>query len=93
MALTKERASTITNFLESDLERAKKLFDLGPDAALKEINAAGNDFTIEEIKGYGEAAKKASVQGELDADALDDVAGGITFAVVRIGIAIGRAAW
>ena len=92
MALTQERATVITEFLEADLDRAKKLFDLGPDAALKEINAAGNDFTIEEINEYGEAAKKASAQGELDADALDNVAGGSFVAAgVMVGIAIGRA--
>jgi len=41
---------------------------------LSEINAAGHDFTLDELKAYGEAIKKTP---EMSDDALSGVAGGL----------------
>ena len=89
MALTQERATKLRDFLNADAARAEKLAVLEPAEAAKEINAEGYDFTAEEIIEFGEAVVKAS-SGELDTDALDDVAGGsataVTLAVTLITV-------
>jgi len=77
--LTQERAEKLSDFLATDPERAQKLFALGAEEALSQINALGNDFTLDEISEFGQELTKAFAQDtgeELDADALDDVAGG-----------------
>lgn len=40
------------------------------------LAAKGVELTIEEIEAWGEQIRKANAEGELDADALDNVAGG-----------------
>ncbi|MCL1917428.1 MAG: hypothetical protein FWG14_03795 [Peptococcaceae bacterium] len=75
--LTEERASILTEILSADEARAQTLLSLDTKEALKQINALGNDFTLDELKEYGKAMEASSAQGELDADSLDDVAGGI----------------
>lgn len=76
MALVQERADVLSEILLGDQEQAKHLLTLSPEDALTEINALGHDFTVDEIKEYGDEIKKATEQGELDADSLDDVSGG-----------------
>ena len=97
MVLTRERADAITRILNADEERAIKLLSLEPEGALAQINALGNDFTTDELIAYGDALKVATAQGELNADALDGVAGGsLTLAAgagaFAFGAAIGGAA-
>lgn len=77
--LTQERAESLTNFLTADADKAKALLEMEPEAALAEINAAGFDFTVEELNEYCEAFKAtvAQGQGELNDSELDNVAGGI----------------
>ncbi|MCL1918662.1 MAG: hypothetical protein FWG14_10165 [Peptococcaceae bacterium] len=72
--LTQERAEKLSEILNADPEQAKALLALEPAEALSQINALGNDFTLEEVNEFGKALK---AQGELDDDALDDVSGGI----------------
>ena len=97
MVLTNERAAMLAEFLNSDKERATKLFDLAPEDALVEINKAGNDFTIDEVVEFGEQLKKAANSNcELDADKLADVSGGLAVeigvcvALVRLGYTVGK---
>ncbi|MCL1917448.1 MAG: hypothetical protein FWG14_03900 [Peptococcaceae bacterium] len=75
--LTQERADILTDILNADETRAEALLDLEPEEALKQINALGNDFTLDELHEYGKVLEAASKQGELDAESLDDVAGGV----------------
>ena len=76
--LTQEKAEVLSKILVSDQEHAKALLALSPEEALAQINAQGNDFTLEDVKEYGEALKATAAQSEvLDTDALDAVAGGI----------------
>jgi len=83
MTMTQERVKSLTEFLSADLERAKELVVLEPGEALPKINAFGYDFTIDEINEYSVALKEtANNQGELDLDALDDVAGGVVGAII-----------
>ena len=74
--LSKERANAIAQFLSADEERASKLVALEPSDALAQINALGNDFTLEEINAYADAVRSAATQGELDSESLDSVSGG-----------------
>jgi lactobin A/cerein 7B family class IIb bacteriocin len=86
--LTMERANMISDYLSQDAERTKELFNLMPSEAVEKINADGFDFTVEEITEYGENLKKIADKngnGELDANELDDVSGGLaTAAIVAI---------
>ena len=77
MLLTQKKADILSEILAVDAERGKVLLALDPIEALAQINALGNDFTLDEIKEFGEALKVASQQCELDADALDSIAGGV----------------
>ena len=96
--LTQERADVITEILNSDRERTEKILNLEPEAAMAEINALGNDFTVGEIKEYGEAVKAFVAQrGELNSDALEDVTGGsaaIAIALIsltfHVGVQVGK---
>lgn len=81
MTLTAERADALANYLIADNERAKKLLELSPEAAVLEINKDGFDFKTEELQDFGEQlqtlAGVAGENGELDVDALSNVTGGI----------------
>ncbi|MCL1919136.1 MAG: hypothetical protein FWG14_12710 [Peptococcaceae bacterium] len=77
MALTQERAELLAEILTADVERGKNLLALEAQEALTQINALGNDFTLEELNEYGNAMDAIAKQGELDADALDNIAGGV----------------
>lgn len=87
--LTQERADIISQFLADDQERAKTLLDLEPEQALEVINAAGNDFTVEELVEYCDALKLAINDIELKPDDLDAVSGGSVTVSVGIMIACG----
>ena len=89
MALTKERVSILNEFLSADKERTEKLASFTPSEAVAQINAYGHDFTETEIVEYGEAIRTvAASSGELDLDALDEVAGGSISTIVDGIIAV-----
>lgn len=94
MVLTNERAELFSKYLLADKERAKKLLEMTADEALEAINSDGNDFTIDEIKEFGEqlqaAAELQGENGELDADALNNVSGGVVIsgAVLAAGVSL-----
>jgi len=75
MSLTKERATILSEFLVADEARAASLGSLQPNEVMEKVNSYGYDFKLEEIVEFG-AAVSAAAEGELDVDALDDVAGG-----------------
>lgn len=81
MVLTNERAEMLANYLTSDVSKAKELVDLPVEDAVKAINADGFDFTVDELKEFGEEMQKIAENmgsnGELSAEALEDVAGGL----------------
>lgn len=92
--MTQERADILSEYLAADEERAKRLLGLEPDAALAEINAAGYDFTPDELQEYCVAFKAAVVQnqnGELSVDELSEVSGGLvltTALAVKVGVGL-----
>lgn len=92
--LTQERAEKLSGILTADVERAQALLKLEASEALSQINALGNDFTLDELRDYGKALEAATAQegefGELDANALDNVAGG--YWQILVGIAGAAAA-
>ena len=91
MVLTEARAKLLADYLMSDQEKAKRLFDMEPEDALKEINADGYDFTVEELIDFGKAMSLAANKEELSAEDLENVAGGIGIVAtycIACGIAI-----
>jgi len=78
--ITQEKQEILSEILNSNQERAKKLVGLEANVALKEINALGHDFTLDEIKEYGAMIRNRQnsyTEGEeLGIDALDEVSGG-----------------
>ena len=90
--LTQVRADILSKILADDKERAEKILSLEPQAALKQLNSLGHDYTVEELVEYGEALN-ASTYGELDADALGAVAGGIIITATVVAGISGAIAW
>lgn len=89
--LTAERANLLSNFLVEDKERAYRLLDLEPEAALKEINSNGFDFTIDEVEEFGKQLASLVNEGdELSEEALASVSGGlvVTAGVLAAGVAL-----
>jgi len=71
--LTEQRARLLSEILISDKDRATKLLELSADEAMRKINDLGHDFTLDEIRSYGEIIVYAS---QMSDDALENVAGG-----------------
>ena len=82
--LTKERADKLSKVLCADEERARAFLELESEEVLSQINALGNDFTLDEIEEFSQGVRDVLAQGELDVDALDDVAGGCLPAVAAV---------
>jgi len=92
--LTQERANMITDFINSDEDRAVKLMELAPAEAVKQMNTFGKDFTVEEIVEYGELARAQGFgAGEIDAAELDNVAGGCASATWQATPKISVTVW
>lgn len=89
--LTRERAQVLADYLNADTERSKKLLEMSPEVALAGMNADGNDFTLDEILEFGKQLQATAAQtGELDENALSNVAGGLVVEGVMIScIALG----
>lgn len=92
MVLSDERVQRISDYLLADTERAKRLVDLSPENAVLDMNADGNDFTVEELREFGgqmQAYAAQSANGELSEDALSDVAGGIVVSSAVFAAGVG----
>ena len=103
MALTNERIQAIGTALENEQLR-KEVLDMEPAAAAERLNEEGNDFTADELIEFGNFVSEITKGGELAAEDLDGVAGGVgPLAVLGIGFfvtvcyeagkAIGNKAW
>ena len=100
MILTNERAELLGKHLSENKERTVALLELSPEEAAAKINAEGCDFSVEEIREFGEQLQKATAHfDELDASSLDQVAGGIATEVagvceacIALGVKLGLAA-
>ena len=91
--ITFERSQVLNAYLEKNESRIAELMEMEPKDALVIINAAGHDFTVEELTSYCDAIKNAvnkSQEGELSEDALDEVAGGVV-PLILFGVAAGIA--
>ena len=75
--MTNERAQEINNILGQDIELLKKLLEMSPEEASTVLKAKGNDVSADELVAFLESAQAAMKEGELDADSLDKVAGGL----------------
>lgn len=91
MILTEDRAKLLADYLMEDQEKAKRLLEMAPEVAVKEINGAGYDFTVEELIEFGDAMSLSVSKGELSDEELSNVAGGLGL-VATYCIACGIAA-
>lgn len=74
--LTKERAYALNDFLAENQECAKQIESVSAEEAVEVINANGFDYTVEEFTEFAKAFEAAQPTGELDENALENVAGG-----------------
>lgn len=102
MVLTNERAEMLGKYLTENKERAVALLELSPEEATAKINAEGHDFTVDEVREFGEQLQKAATNsGELDAASLEQVSGGLMVETavamtclkcIAVGVTLGIAA-
>lgn len=89
--MTEERVQKFVEAIES-YEDQESLYEMSPEEATAALNAAGNDFTIDEVNEMGKAiatvASGSKVSGELDETSLDNVSGGLS---ARANIALSGA--
>ncbi len=95
MMLTDERGNELMAYFEADPTRAQQLLDLPVEEAMEKINADGHDFTQEELEAFDALlSAEPETTGELDAEALDDVAGGwgsfFRFATPQLTLSVAR---
>lgn len=102
MAITNERATILSEFLTTDIPRARILLTMPPENAVEEINSYGFDFTLDEINAFGiemaTAVKNGITKDELNEESLSDVAGGAIgvltaaacVAAAKLGYEIGK---
>lgn len=89
--LTQEKADQITSFLSRDIDHARVLLEMEPAEALAEVNAAGIECSLDDIKEYGKvlcSAMEVAQKGEFSEEDLDQVAGGV---VITAGLILGLA--
>lgn len=89
--MTKERIQAIGKVLEND-EQRKALLAMEPAAAAEELKKQGYDFTADELIEFGTLVAEATSTGELNAEDLDDVAGGAA-ATLTVLAALGGGAY
>lgn len=84
--MTNERVMAIAEVLGADDAQRKALLEMEPEAAAKALAAKGYDFTADELVEFGKLVADAQAKGELDADALSEVAGGSLTVGALLGI-------
>lgn len=84
--MEQERMEALSKLLLEDEERARELLAMKAEDALARINALGHDFTVEELGAYAEAQAQAALpEGELEAEDLENVAGGLRIMMTPLG--------
>ena len=81
--MTEEKARALVEYLEADEEKAKALFELSAAEAAEKLTADGVKCTENDLVEFAKAVQTASQSqdGELDEDALSEVAGGVMLGV------------
>lgn len=103
--MNNERIKAIAEALESNEGLRKAVLAMEPAEAAEALKKEGYDFTADELIEFGKLVSEATASGELDADSLDDVSGGVvtvatllgaafvTKVAYDVGKAIGKKAW
>lgn len=98
--MNEERVQVLAEYLSEDADRAQRLLGMDVNEAQQAINADGYDFSVEELQQFAEklvAVGVANKEGELNAEDLDSVSGGILASTcVAIGlfaIGLNRVCW
>ena len=88
MTITIERAESLAKYLYENPEKAETLMTMSAEEACAKINAEGYDFSADELADFAEVLNKttAAKQGELNAEDLDDVNGGILVSTIVAGV-------
>lgn len=78
------RMQALAEYLSKDSDRTEKLFEMGAEAAQKEINADGFDYTVDELRTFAQEVLNVgqNASGEMNAEELDKVSGGVAFATL-----------
>lgn len=87
--MTEERIQAIGKALAADDAERKALLEMTPEEAAKALAAKGYDFTAEELGEFGKLVADALPDGELDADSLENVAGGSVTIAILLGATFG----
>lgn len=75
--ISKERIEKIAGAIGNDEQRIKKLFDMPPENAAKELAAEGYDVTPAELIDFAAYVNSlAGENGEIDENRLEEVSGG-----------------
>lgn len=103
--MTENRKEELCAAISKNQEAAKKLLFMAPEEVAAYLTGEGYDFTVEEIKELGAEVQEqidARKDGELDEEALANVAGGrdthalyfaAGMATVAIGVGIVCCGW
>lgn len=77
--MDEKRMQALADYLSKDSDRTERLFEMGVETAMKEINSDGFDFTVQELQTFAEAVIRVGKKSEteLNAEELDDVSGGM----------------
>lgn len=87
--MTKERMEEISRVLMSNESEIPALMAMEPAVAAEKLTALGCECTAEELVSYSAALNEVNVTGELDEDALDNVAGGALVTTFLAGVCVG----
>lgn len=77
MVITSDRVEILSKVILDENEKSVNLLELSPKEAVERLNALGYDYTTDELIEYGELVKAVSKNGELNANDLTSVSGGM----------------
>lgn len=89
--MTEEKAKALVEYLEADEERANALLELSAAEAAEKLAADGVNCNEDDLVEFAKAVQTASQtqDGELDEDALSEVAGGLLWATTGVVLLAG----
>ena len=87
--MTTARIEEISRVLMENESEIPALMAMEPAAAAEKLTALGCECTAEELVAYSAALNEVKISGELDEDALDNVAGGAIVTTFLLGVCAG----
>ena len=75
--LTQEKADKIAEILSANEEVGEKLAAMEPTDAIAAFKEQGVEVTAEDLHAFAELVQQKPAAGELDAESLENVSGGV----------------